>query len=272
MLANEPEDLVALDADHPGFRDLEYRRRRTAITHVARAYDGGAVPTVEYSDAEQAVWRQVWQVLAPLHQELGCREYIAAAAQLGLDRERIPQLAELNPTLHAATGFSMLPVGGLVSGKKFLSCLADGVFLSTQYIRHHSAPLYTPEPDIVHELVGHAALLTQAEIAAINRRIGQAAISADTQGVLDLERLYWNALEFGVLIEDGELKAVGAGVLSSAGEIGRFRTAELLPWDIDRMAATDYDPTDYQPHYFVAPSFAEMVTSITAWVEARFPA
>ena len=271
MLANEPEDLVALDADHPGFRDLEYRRRRTAITRVARAYEGGAVPMVDYSSEEQAVWREVWQVLAPLHHQLGCREYLAAASELGLDRQHIPQLAELNPRLQRATGFSMLPVGGLVSGKKFLSCLAEGVFLSTQYIRHHSAPLYTPEPDIVHELVGHAALLTQPEIATINRRIGQAALGADATGLLDLERLYWNALEFGVLIEDGELKAVGAGVLSSAGEIRRFRAAELLPWDIDRMAATDYDPTDYQPHYFVAPSFAEMVSSIAAWVEQRFP-
>lgn len=269
MYADGPEDLVALDADHPGFRDLDYRRRRTAITRVADRYQGGPVPRVEYTEAEHGVWRAVWQVLDPLHRELACREYLAAADALALDRDRIPQLCDLNPRIEAATGFTMAPVGGLVSGKKFLSCLGDGVFLSTQYIRHPSAPLYTPEPDVVHELIGHAALLAQPEIARVNRVVGAAAGRADAAAVLDLERLYWNALEFGLVEEAGEVKAVGAGVLSSAGEIQRFRDAPLLEWDLDRMAATDYDPTDFQPHYFVAPSFRRMIEDLEAWANQR---
>lgn len=69
-------------------------------------------------------------------------------------------------------------------------------------------------------------------------------------------------------LQDGVLKGYGAGVLSSAGEIQRFRSAaKLLPWDPERMASTPYDPTEYQPHYFVAPSFERMISDLTAWLE-----
>jgi phenylalanine-4-hydroxylase len=69
----------------------------------------------------------------------------------------------------------MLPVGGLISGRAFLSAMGHGVFLSTQYMRHHSVPLYTPEPDVVHELVGHAASLFHPGLVKLSRRFGEAA-------------------------------------------------------------------------------------------------
>ncbi len=269
-------DLVQLDPDHPGFRDEAYRARRHRIAKIALDYAGGPVPDAPYTPEEHGVWREVWAHLEPLHRERACRECVTLAGELGLPRDRIPQLAELNPRLAAVTGFQMTPVAGLVSGRKFLERLSERVFLSTQYVRHAAQPLYTPEPDVIHELVGHAATLIHPELAELNRRLGQAAMFAgpdldsETPSALELERVYWYTLEFGAAEEDGEVKAYGAGLLSSYGEIQSFtRQAELLPFDLERMARTEYDPTTYQPRIFVAPSFARVLDEVNTWLEQR---
>lgn len=263
-------ELVELDPDHPGFRDADYRARRNAIAAVSLNYTSGeSVPDVEYVAAEQAVWRQVWAELEPKHAELVCVELNAATALLAMNRERIPQLSELNPRLRSATGFSMEPVAGLVSARVFLSYLSRRVFLSTQYIRHASRPLYTPEPDVIHELIGHAASLTDPDVAELSRAFGAATTFANEAEIERLERVYWYTLEFGATEEDGATKAYGAGLLSSVGELDRVRGgAELLPWDLDRMADAPYDPTEYQPALFVAPSFARAITDLRGWLES----
>ena len=162
----------------------------------------------------------------------------------------------------------MLPVAGLISARGFLSTLGRGVFLSTQYIRHHSMPLYTPEPDIVHELVGHATSFFQPDIVRLSRLFGEAALRADAATLEKLERVYWYTLEFGVAQEDDEVKAYGAGLLSSFGELGSFhRRARLEPFDLEKVARTPYDPTDYQKVLFVAPSFQEMARRVGGWLE-----
>ena len=154
------DDLVRLDPDHPGFRDAGLpgpaQRDRP---HRPGLQAGQPVPRIDYSEEEHAVWRAVWEKLAPVHARHACRAYREARARLALDPRRIPQLADVNPLLKARTGFQMVPVAGLVTSRVFLGQLGQGTFLSTQYIRHASRPLYTPEPDVVHELIGHAASL-----------------------------------------------------------------------------------------------------------------
>ncbi|HEX2062441.1 MAG TPA: phenylalanine 4-monooxygenase [Thermoanaerobaculia bacterium] len=264
--------LVELDADHPGFHDAVYRRRRNEIARAAAEYrDGDVVRDVAYTGDEQAVWREVWRHLDPLHERYACSAYRAAAARVALSRERIPQLREVNARIRPLYGFRMTPVAGLVTAESFLTRLHDGVFLSTQYMRHHSVPLYTPEPDVVHELIGHAATFADAAFAELNRAFGRAATRARTADEIDaIGRVYWFTLEFGVVREDERLKVCGAGLLSSFGELGRFETQERLSaWDIDQIAATPYDPTMYQSVLFVAPSFERMRADVLAWL-SRF--
>ncbi|MHB1845663.1 MAG: phenylalanine 4-monooxygenase, partial [Deltaproteobacteria bacterium] len=215
--------LVDLDPDHPGFRDIAYRRRRDEIARLALDYvEGTPAPTIAYTDDEQAVWRQVSRELAPLHERLAARAYLDSASLLPLDQTRVPQLAELNERLRPATGFQMLPVAGLVGARTFLEYLARGIFLSTQYMRHPSRPLYTPEPDVIHELVGHAATLANPAFAELNRRFGEAALRAGDAALERIARVYWFTLEFGLCLEEGRPKAYGAGLLSSFGELGAF--------------------------------------------------
>ncbi len=260
--------LVELDRDHPGFRDPDYRRRRDEIATVARAYrDGEPVPRVHYSEEEQLVWREVWRQLTPLHEELACASYRDASRRLSLDRERVPQLVDVNERLAHETGFSMTPVAGLVDPRTFLEYLGRDVFLSTQYMRHFSRPLYTPEPDVVHELIGHAATLLDDDFVTLNRLFGEAVRGADAATELALIRVYWWTVEFGVLKEGGALKAYGAGLLSSFGELGAIRAhPDKRPLDLEEAAATPFDPTDYQGVLFVAESFDAMVADVSSWL------
>lgn len=265
------EELVPLDPDHPGFKDEVYRARRNAIARLALEYrEGDPLPHAEYTEEEHAVWRTVWAHLSPLHERSACREWKESSAALALDRGRVPQLASVNESLKRGAGFRMLPVAGLVSGRMFLGMMGKGVFLSTQYMRHHSVPLYTPEPDVVHELVGHAASLFHPGIVKLSRRFGEAAWRVDDAALKRLEYLYWYTLEFGLVEEDGVRKAYGAGLLSSFGELADFEThAEIRPLDCDEAASIPYDPTQYQKILFVSPSFGRMVEDVCAWLERQ---
>jgi len=273
-ISPDADQLVELNPDHPGFRDSIYRARRNAIAKLALEHrEGTPPPDVAYTDVENEVWRSVWEHLTPLHAARAVREWRAAAARLDLDRIRVPQLAEVNE-LTKHPGMEMYPVAGLIAAQQFLTALGRGVFRSTQYMRHHSMPLYTPEPDVIHELVGHATSFLAPEIVQLSRSFGEAALRAHPLAAtqVQLERLYWYTLEFGVALEDGDIKAYGAGLLSSYGELGGLTDpgarAQLLPFDLEVMAQTPYDPTDYQKFLFVAPSFGEMVRRLDAWLAA----
>ncbi len=266
------QDLVQLDADHPGFQDRDYRKRRNEIALLAlRHFPESALPRVRYTDGENALWRRILNRLAPLQDAKASRFILALRDRMNLDPSRIPQLADLNPRLRTASGFSMVPVAGLVTPRRFLEFLGDGRFPSTQYIRHASRPFYTPEPDIVHELVGHAATLLDPRIAEVNRRFGQAAREAETAAeVSRIVRVYWYTLEFGVVRESGVPKAFGAGLLSSVDELSRVDTAGILvPFDLAAASTMPYDPTTMQPRLFVAPSADALLDALLHWLRQR---
>lgn len=260
--------MVQLDPDHPGFRDHEYRARRNRIAEIALAYrPGETIPDAPYTAEEHQGWRVVWSALQPAHQEHACAEYLAAVRRLNFAPDHIPQLGEVSRKVEAISGFRLEPVAGLVAPRVFLESLANGVFLCTQYIRHHSTPLYTPEPDVVHEIVGHAATLASERLAQLNRLFGEAVKRAKSAEVLDqLARVYWFTIEFGVLLEDGKVKAYGTGLLSSAGELEAMHKARLRPLDLEAVQRQEYDPTHFQPVLFCADSFDAMYRTLCEYL------
>ena len=256
--------IVNLDPDHPGFRDTEYRARRNAIAQIATEYrPGQPIPNAPYTEREHEVWQTIWKALGPAHRAHACAEYLDCLDKLDFDTDRIPQLDEVSRKVEALSGFRLEPVAGLVEPRIFLESLARGVFLCTQYIRHHSTPLYTPEPDVAHELIGHAVTLANPRLAELNRLFGEAVKRTNSAGALDrLARVYWFTIEFGVLRQNGQIKAYGTGLLSSAGELEEMHKADLRPLDLDAAANHVYDPTHYQSVLFCAGSFDEMERSL----------
>ncbi|HUR84713.1 MAG TPA: phenylalanine 4-monooxygenase [Solirubrobacteraceae bacterium] len=254
------EVTVHLHDGHPGAADPDYRRRRNEIAAAALAWrPGEPAPVVEYHPAEQDVWRTVCRELAPLHSALAVDEYQDALARLALPVDRIPSLDEVSARLVGLSGWTYVPAAGLVDLRTFYAALADRTFHSTQYVRHPAMPLYTPEPDIIHEVLGHGHLLATPTFGALHRRAGAAAIRLrDEASLRVLSRVFWFTLEFGVVVEHGELRAYGAGILSSFGEMGQFRDMELRPLALREMGTADYDITKYQPVLYRAESVAEI--------------
>ncbi len=260
-----PEGVkVHLADDHPGAGDPEYRARRNEIAAAALAWrPGEPIPQVQYTEAEHEIWRTVSRELAPKHDQLACRAFREGKAALALPTEHVPQLDEVSARLRPLTGFEFLPAAGLVPLDEFLGSLADRAFHSTQYLRHPSGPLYTPEPDIVHEVIGHGNLLADPQIAEVKRLAGAAARRCETPEALQyMADVFWFTIEFGVIFEEGELRCYGAGLLSSFGEIDEFRGADIRPLDFHAMATLEYDITRYQPILFACDGMGELTERV----------
>lgn len=251
---------VELSQNHPGFADPIYRERRNAIAHLALNHKRGQpIQEAHYTEEEQEVWRLVSAELEAKHRKYAPREFLDAKERLGLPKDRIPQLQEVSELLEPLTGFRYLPAAGLVPLREFYGSLADSYFHSTQYIRHHSVPFYTPEPDVIHEVIGHGNALACDRYAALYRVAGQAARRVETAEALEfVSRVFWFTMEFGVILEKDELKAYGAGILSSYGEIEEFRQMDIHRLDIEEMGRADYDITKYQTLLFQADSMNQL--------------
>ncbi len=265
------EDINELHLDHPGASDAVYRTRRDYIASLAKRFrETGVITDVDYNEEEQNIWRHVATRLEAAHQEHASPFYLQAKKDLGISTERIPQLSEMNRRLKELTGFRLAPIEGLVETRGFLSWLSYRTMLSTQYIRHHSRPEYTPEPDIVHEAIGHIPMFTNPNFADFSQFIGHGARIATDKQLEELGRLYWFTVEYGMVEHEGDIKAYGAGLLSSYGELEYAFTdkVERRPFDLEQVINTPYDYSDMQPILYIVPSYAELKEVTRKYIES----
>lgn len=266
------EDIEELHLDHPGANDPEYRERRDYIASLSKKFrETGVITDVEYNEDEQRIWHHVATRLEELHQKHASPFYLRAKRDLGFSNSRIPQLSEMNRRLKELTNFRLAPIEGLVDTRAFLSWLSFRTMLSTQYIRHHSRPEYTPEPDIVHEAIGHIPMFTNPNFADYSQFIGHGARVATDQQIEELGRLYWFTVEFGLVEHEGDIKAYGAGLLSSFGELEHAFSdkVERRPFDLEQVINHEFTYSDMQPVLYVIPSYAEL-KEVTRQYISRF--
>ncbi|MFI9066437.1 phenylalanine 4-monooxygenase [Streptomyces sp. NPDC053429] len=255
--------------EHPGFSDTRYLRRRGAIAARARGHRvGDPSPPVNYMEAEERIWRLVHQALWTAQREHACRAVLDARGEAPIPADHIPQHGEVGSHLRRLTGFDFTLAGGVVENKRFLGSMADGYFHAVQFVRHPAVPLFTPEPDVIHDVFGHGIHLAAPAFADIYRLIGQAAMRVEDEDVLQMiSDVYWFTLEYGILDEGGQPKAYGAALLSSYGEIRRLRQSRIRPLSIAAILATEYDICGYQPVLFSARCLDEVTDTLGRFLE-----
>lgn len=240
-----------------------YIRRRDAI--ASRATGIGAVPAeVDYLEEEHATWRDAMASLDPIWERHAAPPLLGARDALQLPKDQIPQLSSVSERLEHLTGFTYASVADFVSREAFFGALARSVFPSTQFIRWAGRPEYTPAPDVLHEVGGHAICLANTELAELHCVAGRAAEATKSQVVLRaIASVFWYTVEFGVIHSSTGWKAYGAGLLSSPGELNWFADhAEIRPLSIADMVATPYEIDCYQPILFGASSLGEVLDTV----------
>src|SRR5947209_4599708 len=259
----EPPDATELELEpgHPGLGDTAYVQRRKVLFALCRQHrlDKLGPPLIDYTAEETRIWREVSPKLDELHRQHASRIYLQAKRTLGISQQEIPQLRLLSQRVERETRMHLVPAEGPLPYRTFYKYIGERGFPVTQFIRHGSHPEFTPEPDMIHDCLGHVPPLMNRDYAELLTLIGKAAATTPVpEQVLALKRFSWFSIEFGLIEEDGEVKVFGAGILSSTGEIpfSLSDQVEHRPFVTDDVIATDYDPSRMQDKLFIIPSFA----------------
>ncbi len=214
-----------------------------------------------YTAADHDTYRRLYERQEALLPGLACDEFIRALPSLGV-KDRIPRFEEINKRLHKATGWEIVTVPGLIPEVPFFTLLANRKFPVTDWIRKPEEFDYIVEPDVFHDLFGHVPLLFNPVFADHMQEYGKGGLKAHGLDACELlSRLYWYTIEFGLIRQPDGLRAYGAGILSSSGELQySVKSPEplRLPLDIERAMRTRYKIDSYQQTYFVIDSFQQL--------------
>ncbi|MEI6517201.1 MAG: phenylalanine 4-monooxygenase [bacterium] len=215
-----------------------------------------------YSAADHNTWKTLYNRQLETLKARVCEEYLEGLKTLHLVADTVPDFAQMNKHLRAATGWEVLAVPGLIASKPFFSMLANRQFPAGTFIRTPEQLDYLEEPDIFHDVFGHIPLLSNPAYANYMQEYGRAGLAAlEHKGIKFLARLNWYTIEFGLIKNNGEVKAYGAGIMSSYGEakyLFNDPSANWLQFDIDRVLRTGYYIDDLQASYFTIDSFESL--------------
>ena len=214
-----------------------------------------------YTPEQHALWRRLYQRQAKLVPGRACELFIESLDKLNASNE-IPRLDRTTEALYKATGWELVAVPGLIPDLTFFEHLAERRFPVTVWLREPEEFDYIVEPDIFHDFFGHVPLLFNPVFADHLQQFGKGGLKALKLDALKyLARLYWYTVEFGLIESPQGLRAYGAGILSSGGEIEYCLTSpkpRRIALDTERIMRTLYKIDSYQETYFVIRDYEQL--------------
>ncbi len=217
-----------------------------------------------YTDEETGVWQDLFDLQMEQLQDHACSAYLAGQKKLRMSGDTIPQVAEIDARLATLTGAGVAAVDALIPQETFSTLLRDRKFPVATFIRKREHFDYIEEPDIFHECFGHCPMLTDPAFCLFMERFGALALDLGAAWSERLFRLFWFTVEFGLIRENGALKAFGAGIISSPDELKWAMSGEPLvrPFDLIEVLRTPYRIDIVQPVYFAIDSFEQLAAAL----------
>jgi len=232
--------------------------------YVTQHYD-------RYTDENHEVWATLVRRRMESLEQQASDVFLSGLRLLGLDRDHVPNLKDVNARLAPLTGWQSRPVPGYLPPKGFFACLSRREFPTTITVRPKELLEYLPEPDIFHDVFGHVPLHADPVFADFLQTYGKAALHCDDPYHVErLARLFWFTVEFGLIREGGRIKLYGSGLISSLGE--SFHALESpdvdrRPFDMDRVCETHFEIDHYQPILYVLESFEQLRDAMNEYAE-----
>ena len=226
-----------------------------------------------FSEEDHAVWDLLFARQVELLGSRVVAPFLDGIDLLRLSHPGVPDVDGLNAILEPRTGWRTVAVPGLVPDDVFFAMLATQVFPVGNFIRTHEQLDYLEAPDCFHDMFGHIPMLAHHDYAEMTRHIGElgSAAIANGQGH-KAARLYWHSVEFGLAMEAGELKILGAGLASSFGEAHfslESEAVERLPFSVSQAVETPYKHDAFQPRYLVSKSLEQTITDVMTLTPER---
>jgi phenylalanine-4-hydroxylase len=239
-MANDPKPGPQSAAPEPVVYGQSDRPPRGDYSRAAADYTC-AQDYAAYTPADHDTYRRLYERQAAMLPGLACDEFIGALPSLGV-KDRIPHFEEINERLRKATGWEIVSVPGLIPEVPFFTLLANRRFPVTDWIRSPDEFDYIVEPDVFHDLFGHVPLLFNPVFADHMQEYGRGGLKAHGLGACELlSRLYWYTIEFGLVRQRDGLRAYGAGILSSGGELP-YSVRSPQPRRLFDKTAPDFTP------------------------------
>lgn len=238
------DSITPVEAELPAFRAQDYAR-----------YDAEA----------HAVWTLLFDRRIGALERTASEVFLEGIARIGLERDRVPDLVDINRRLDASTGWNAVGVDGFIPAAQFFRCLSRRRFPTTLGVRPRAQLDYLPEPDIFHDVFGHVPLHANPVFADFLQRFGALAAGARTeQETLQMARLFWFTVEFGLIRERGEVRIYGSGLISSHGDAANALgpNCERRPFTLDAVLNQHFEIDHIQPTLFVLESFDQLFEAV----------
>jgi len=214
-----------------------------------------------YTAEQHAVWAELVRRRKPQIEAHACQAYLEGYKIIGLEDDRLPNLAAISARLKPRTGWSTTPVTGFLPSDAFFEMLAARMFPTTTWLRSRESLGYTPEPDIFHDVFGHVPMHAHPVFADFLQHYGAGCERIKDKETLErLGRLFWYTVEFGLIREDSEIKLYGSGVISSEKECTNVIEGgcEVREFDLDEVLGTPVRVDQIHTRLFAIESFEEI--------------